>query len=132
MPLGPCNETQTMSKLTDRVIVYLVDLLLVSATFERYLEILKEEACHIKRAGLTIIIGKSTFCGKTVKYLVHIVGNGLPMDPEKISATTAFPIPKSHKAFRSFLGLWVVQKIYWQIGCNYFSINELAHVQAEV
>jgi len=80
MPLGPCNETQTMSKLTDRVIVYLVDLLLVSATFERHLDIFKEVACHINRADMTINIGKSKFCGKRVKYLVHIV------DPEKISA----------------------------------------------
>jgi len=104
-----------MSRLMDKVIppqlrnevfVYLDDLLIVSDSLERHLEVLREVAFHIKRAGLTINIGKSKFCSKRVKYLGHIVGDGgIRMDPEKIAAITEFPVPKTLRSMRSFLGL---------------------------
>ncbi|KAH8403557.1 hypothetical protein KR215_008423, partial [Drosophila sulfurigaster] len=71
MPFGLCNVTSTMSRLMDKVVpahlrnevfVYLDDLLVVSSSLERHLEVLREIALHIKRAGLMINIGKSHFC----------------------------------------------------------------------
>ncbi|KAH8345416.1 hypothetical protein KR084_010814 [Drosophila pseudotakahashii] len=78
MPFGLCKATQTMSRLMDKVIppqlrnevfVYLDNLLIVSDTLERHLEVFREVAFHIKRAGVTINIGKSKFGSKRVKYL---------------------------------------------------------------
>ncbi|XP_059222537.1 uncharacterized protein K02A2.6-like [Stomoxys calcitrans] len=63
MPFGLCNAPQTMCRLMDRVIpaslraevlVYLDDLLVVSPTFDRHLEVLKEVAKCLRNAGLTI------------------------------------------------------------------------------
>ncbi|KAH8385738.1 hypothetical protein KR200_005277, partial [Drosophila serrata] len=46
------------------------------------------------------------FCMKCVKYFGHIVGEGIVRtDPEKISAMTDFPLPRSLKALRRFLGM---------------------------
>lgn len=115
MPFGLCNVPQTMSRLMHKVIspqlrnevfIYLDDLLVVSADFERHLDVLKEVANNLRRANLTINVGKSHFCRREVNYLGHIVGNGgIRTDPEKISAIKNFPVPKTIKALRSFLGL---------------------------
>ncbi|KAH8338672.1 hypothetical protein KR074_004555 [Drosophila pseudoananassae] len=78
MPFGLCNATSTMSRLMDKVIpanlrnevfIYLDDLLVVSSDFERHLDVLSEISLHIRRAGLTINVGKSHFCMKSVRYL---------------------------------------------------------------
>jgi len=104
MPFGLCNATSTMSRLMDKVVpphlrnevfIYLDDLLVVSSNFENHLNVLREIAVHIKRAGLTINIGKSHFCMRRVRYLGHIIGDGgIRTDPEKVKAITEFPVPK--------------------------------------
>lgn len=81
MPFGLCNGPQTMSRLMDKVIpskfrenvfVYLDDLLVCSADFEVHLKLLSEVAVCLRKANLTINIGKSKFCEKEIKYLgVH-------------------------------------------------------------
>jgi len=57
---GLCNATSTMSRLMDKVVpahlrngvfIYLDDLLVISASFERHLEVLREVALHIRRAN---------------------------------------------------------------------------------
>lgn len=105
MPFGLCNATSTMSRLMDKVVpphlrnkvfIYLDDLLVVSSAFEDHLEVLREIALHIKRAGLTINIAKSHFCMRRVRYLGHIIGEGgIRTDPEKVSAISNFPLPKT-------------------------------------
>lgn len=115
MPFGLCNATSTMSRLMDKVVpfslrnevfIYLDDLLVVSCSFERHIEVLREIALHIKRAGLTINIGKSHFCMRRVRYLGHIIGEGgIRTDPEKVSAITQFPIPKTLRSLRRFMGM---------------------------
>lgn len=115
MPFGLCNAPQTMCRLMDKVIpynlkqkvfVYLDDLLLVSEDFDSHIELLEEVALHVRKAGLTINISKSRFCLKQVKYLGYIVGEGtLQTDPSKVSAIVEFPIPKTVKQLRRFLGL---------------------------
>ncbi|XP_061388706.1 cilia- and flagella-associated protein 61-like [Musca vetustissima] len=57
-------------------------------------------------AGLTINVEKSKFCMKEVRYLGHVVGEGtIRTDPDKISAITDFPTPRSVKQVRRFLDL---------------------------
>jgi len=92
--------------LRNAVFVYLDDLLIVSDSLEEHLKVLSEVAGCIKSAGLTLNVEKSKFCMKSVKYLGHIVGEGVVRtDPEKIAAMTEFPLPKSLKALRRFLGM---------------------------
>lgn len=115
MPFGLCNAPQTMSRLMDKVVpatlrsevfVYLDDLLIVSDTFERHLSVLREVAKQIRAAGLTINVEKSKFCVTEVRYLGHLIGNGvIQTDPEKISAIVDFPVPRSVRQIRRFLGM---------------------------
>lgn len=115
MPFGLCNAPQTMSKLMDKIIpahlrrevfIYLDDLLIVSDTFERHLSTLRELASQLTKSGLTINVEKSKFCLKQVQYLGHIVGHGtIATDPEKLSAIVDFPVPRSVKQLRRFLGM---------------------------
>jgi len=60
----------------------------------------------IKTAGLTPNVEKSKFCMRSVKYLGHIVGEGITCtDSEKILAMADSPLPKNFRSLRSFLGL---------------------------
>jgi len=55
---------------------------------------------------MTINIGKSHFCMRRVRYLGHIIGDGgIRTDPEKVKAITEFPVPKTLRGLRSFMGL---------------------------
>jgi len=41
-----------------------------------------------------------------VRYLGHIIGDGeIRKDPEKVKAITEFPVPKTLRGLRSFMGL---------------------------
>lgn len=115
MPFGLCNAPQRMMVLMDKVIpqelketvfVYLDDLLVVSIDFKSHIETLEKVATCLKQAGLTINIKKSSFCFKEVNYLGFVVGDGcLKTDPEKTSSILKFPVPKSKRQVRGFLGL---------------------------
>ena len=115
MPFGLCNSPQTLCRLMDKVVpygmkthvfVYLDDLLILSTTFDEHVVHLTEVASQLRKAGLTINVGKSHFALKEVKYLGYIVGEGtLKVDPEKVRAITEFPVPKSTRQLRQILGM---------------------------
>lgn len=115
MPFGLCNAPQRMSKLMDKVIpqeikdcvfVYLDDLLIVTPDFPTHLEYLTKVSTALKRAGLTINVSKSRFCFKELKYLGFVVANGtLKTDSDKVNAVLDFPVPKTKRQVRGFLGL---------------------------
>lgn len=69
-----------MSRLMDKVIpaelrtevfVYLDDLLIISESFNRHLEVLRLVARKIRESGLTINVEKSNFCVSEVRYLEY-------------------------------------------------------------
>lgn len=115
MPFGLCNAAQTMSELMNRVIpaklrdnvfIYLDDLLVVSATFEDHMALLSEVAKCLHKGGLTINVEQSRFCQTEIKYLGYLIGDGkLRTDPSKVEAVSKFPVPKTIRQLRSFLGL---------------------------
>lgn len=115
MPFGLCNAPQTLCRLMDKVIpytlksqvfVYLDDLLIVSQTFDEHILHLYEVATQLRKAGLTINVGKSSFGLSQVKYLGYVVGNGtLEADKEKVSAIVDYPVPKTIRQLRRFLGM---------------------------
>lgn len=115
MPFGLCNAAQTMCRLMDRVIpaqlrenvfVFIDDLLVVSPDFDSHMYCLQKVAECLRNANLTINVDKSKFCMKEIRYLGYIVGNGcLKTDPDKVQAIRDFPMPKTKKQIRSFLGM---------------------------
>ena len=124
MPFGLCNGPQTMSRLMDRVIparlreqvfIYLDDLLVCGSDFETHLQLLREVSDCLRAANLTINVEKSKFCQREIKYLGYRVGNGsLKTDPDKVDAIRNFPLPKSPKQVRRFIGManWYRQFIH--------------------
>lgn len=115
MPFGLCNAPQTMCRLMDKVIptelrefvfVYIDDLLVVSKCFDSHITRLKTVAKCLREANLSINVNKSKFAMKEIKYLGHIVGNGqIKADPGKVEAIQDFPIPRTTRQVRRFLGL---------------------------
>ncbi|XP_055918604.1 uncharacterized protein K02A2.6-like [Eupeodes corollae] len=115
MPFGLSNAAQTLTylmnlvvptELRDQVFVYLDDLLVISKNFEEHIRILEVIGKRLLEAGLTINVEKSKFCFKELQYLGYVVGQGcLKPDPAKVSAILEFPVPKTMKQVRRFLGM---------------------------
>lgn len=77
-----------------------------SHTFDEGLKRLATIFARLKDANLKLKPGKCIFFQKQVKFLGHVVSSdGIQTEPEKISAVKNWPIPKSEKQIRSFLGL---------------------------
>jgi len=93
-------------ELRDRVLVYMDDLLVMSEDFESHLSLLKEVALLIRKAGLTLNIDKSNFCLKEVEFVGYIIGYGtIQTNPGKVAAITDYPVPKTVRQVRRFLGM---------------------------
>jgi len=136
MPFGLTNAPQTLCRLMDKVIpyrmkshvmVYLDDLLVMSSSFEEHLSHLAEVATQLRKAGLTINIAKSQFCLKKIDYLGYIVGEGtLQVNPNKVTAVSNFPVPKTKRQLKRFLGMtgWY-QRFINQYSEQTFHLTEL-------
>lgn len=115
MPFGLSNAAQRLCQLMDKVIpaqyrdrifVYLDDLLVFSSTFEEHLSLLKLVAERLRFANLTINVEKSKFCFQELKYLGFVVGKGeIRTDANKVAAIKDFPLPRTVKQVRSFIGM---------------------------
>jgi hypothetical protein len=115
MPFGLCNAAQSLSRLMNmaigsemepEVFVYLDDIVIASRTFEGHIDKLEKVAEKLKRAGLTISTEKSKFCVDSLKYLGYFIDTkGLHPDPDKISAIINYPVPKTCREVRRFLGM---------------------------
>lgn len=82
---------------------------------------MEEVAKCLANAGLTINVEKSRCCQKEIKYLGYIVGQGcLRTDPNKVEAVVNFPLPKSQRQIRRYVGMtgW-----YRQFIANYADLS---------
>lgn len=114
MPFGLHNAPATWQRLIDRVLshmeqyvfVYLDDIVVVTQTFDKHLEVLKEVFERLTQAGLTVRRDKCNFCRPELKFLGYVVDEfGLRCDPDKVSAILNIPVPKTVKEVRRFLGV---------------------------
>jgi len=115
MPFGLCNAPATFQRLMetvfsglarDKCFVYLDDVLVVGQTFEEHLSNLREVFGRLKEAGLKLKPSKCHLAKSQVAYLGYVVSRqGITADPSKVAAVREFPIPKSVRELRSFLGL---------------------------
>ena len=80
------------------VLCYVDDILVFSENFETHLDHLRQVFECLSRANLTLKPSKCKSAVKEVKYLGHIISkDGIKVDPEKTSAVSTFPVPKSVK-----------------------------------
>ena len=105
MPFGLCNAPATFQRLMERAmgdinlrncLIYLNDIIIFSDTFVAHLDRLEAvfQRLHTYK-----------FFKKQVTYLGHVVSEeGIKTDPEKIRVLKNWPVPKSVKDVRKFLG----------------------------
>lgn len=115
LPMGLSGSPAVWQRFIDRVIgadlepyvfAYLDDIIVISPTFEKHLEILEEVITRIHNAGLTLNKDKCQFCRDELKYLGYVVNySGLHVDPEKIQAILDIPNPTKVSEVRRILGM---------------------------
>ena len=115
MPFGLCNAPSTFECLMEKVLVglqwkiallYLDDVIVFSSTVEQQLDRLRLVFERLRKANLQLKPKKCHLFCKEVSFLGHRVsGEGVTTEEDKVKAVKEWPVPKSVKAVRSFLGL---------------------------
>ena len=115
MAFGLCNAPSCFQSLMECVLrgltwkialIYLDDVLVYSRTFDADLEHLRLVFDRFREAGLKLKPSKCHFGQKKVKFLGHVISkDGVLPDPDKVSAIKEYPVPRSVKDVRAFLGL---------------------------
>lgn len=79
--MGFTNSPADLAKILDRIFGdmiphvyhYVDDFILLSGTFEEHIELLREVACRLTKAQLTISRKKSLFCHKKITFLGYVL-----------------------------------------------------------
>ncbi len=107
---SPATFQRTMEKVMaglnlQEVIAFLDDLIIFSDTLEQHEDRLMKVLQRISAFGLKLAPSKCKFFQTSVKYLGHVISaQGIHPDPDKISAIKEWPIPKTVRDLRGFLG----------------------------
>lgn len=114
LPFGLTSAPATFQRLMERVLqglhwktllLYLDDIIVMSADLQGHISRLTEVLERLKQAGLKLKPSKCTLMQTQVKYLGHVVSStGVATDPEKVNAVRAWPEPKDVTQLRAFLG----------------------------
>lgn len=114
MPFGLTGAPATFQRLMNGVmsdflfnflLVYLDDLLIYSKTFEEHLLHLDRVLAKLSRVGLKLNLDKCQLLRESVDYLGHTISSeGVSCQSEKTKVVREWPVPKTTKELRSFLG----------------------------
>ncbi|WP_253302428.1 reverse transcriptase domain-containing protein [Wolbachia endosymbiont of Psylliodes chrysocephala] len=115
MPFGLKNAPSTFQRVMDNILrglqnetclVYLDDIVIFSTSLQEHMLRLRQIFDRLRDANFKLQLDKSEFLRKEVNYLGHVITPlGVKPNPEKISAVKKFPIPKTTKEIKGFLGL---------------------------
>lgn len=115
MPFGLKNAPSTFQRVMNNVLrgyqneiclVYLDDIIIFSTSLQEHVQRLKLIFERIRQSKLKIQLDKSEFLHKEVAYLGHkITRDGVMPNPDKVEAVKNFPVPRTQKEIKSFLGL---------------------------
>ena len=113
MPFGLRNAGQSFQRMMDtimrdvpRVFVYIDDILIASSSEEQHKADLWKVCRKLEENGLLIREEKCVFGKTDVEFLGHKVdSSGIRPLPEKVKAVKEYPIPKTPKELKRFLGV---------------------------
>lgn len=115
MPFGLHNAPATWQRLIDNIIgydlephvfVYLDDIVIVTETFSKHLEILESVMNRLREANITLNREKCNFCRPEIKYLGYVVNRyGLHVDPDKVAAIVEMSRPNTVSGVRRVVGM---------------------------
>lgn len=112
--MGFTNSPADLAKVLDKVFGdmmphvyhYVDDFIILSATFEEHVKLLKEVARRLREANLTISRDKSVFCHKKVTFLGYALSEqGLTANPERVQPILDYKRPETVKEMRRLLGM---------------------------
>ncbi|KAL7635049.1 UNVERIFIED_CONTAM: hypothetical protein RMT77_014034 [Armadillidium vulgare] len=115
MPFGVKNGPATFQRAMrlalshipwQEVMIYLDDVLIISQTFEKHLTILEEVLTAFINAGFKLKPSKTHLLRTEVKFLGHQISyQGMIPLEKNIKGVKDFPIPKTVRQVRQFMGL---------------------------
>lgn len=115
MPMGLKNSPSTFQRVMDNVlqgllnkicVVYLDDILVFGTSLQEMICNLRCVFQRLRDSNFKIQMDKSEFLKRETPYLGHIITpDGIKPNPDKISAILNYPIPRTTKQIKSFLGL---------------------------
>lgn len=87
-------------------LVYLDDIIIFSTSLQEHMNSIRLIFARLQEANLKIQLDKSEFLKKETEFLGHIITTeGVKPNPKKIECVVNFPIPKTTKQIKQFLGL---------------------------
>ena len=114
MPFGLCNSPATFQRLMQNVfndlifqilLVYLDDIVTYSRTIDDHIQRLDVVFSKLKEHGLKLNPQKCHFFRSEISYLGYIVSaEGISTCSDKVKVVQEWPVPKTLKDLRSFLG----------------------------
>ena len=114
MPFGLRNGPALFQRLMDGVLhqdkdicqVYIDDIAVHSQSWSEHCAHIARVLVRLRGAGLTANVSKCQWGQTSCVFLGHVIGRGLVSPADlKIKAVREFPLPKTKKAVRQFLGL---------------------------
>lgn len=115
MPFGLKNAPSTFQRVMDNVLgelqgkiclCYMDDIIIFSTSLQEHIESLTRVFNKLQTANLKVQLDKSEFLHKEIAFLGHLVtSDGVKPNPDKIRAIQNFPVPRTEKQIKSFLGL---------------------------
>lgn len=114
LPMGLSNSPSTFQRYMERILgdkifhtllVYLDDVIVFSRTVEEHLDRLEELFKRMRKYGLKFKPNKCKLFANRVVYLGYEVsGEGISTEPAKVDAVKLWPLPKTVKDVRAFIG----------------------------
>lgn len=115
MPMGLKNSPSTFQRVMDNVlrglqnsicVVYLDDILVFSTSLQEHMINLRKIFDRLRDSNFKVQMDKSEFLKHETPYLGHIITpQGVKPNPDKIAAILKYPIPRTTKQIKGFLGL---------------------------
>lgn len=116
MPFGLKNAPATFQRMMNNTLkqeiarniclVYLDDIIIYSKTKQEHINKLQQVFESLRKANLKVNKNKCVFMQEEIEFLGHVLNkDGLKPNQKKIEAIQKFPVPKTLKEIRAFLGL---------------------------
>lgn len=127
LPMGLKSSPTVFSRFMTRLLkdfigdfcqCFLDDVLIHSEDFDSHMVHLEKVLAKFREANLTLKPSKCDFAQKEIKYLGHVVSEkGISPDPTKVEIVKNYPVPRTVKEVRAFLGL----ASYYRRHINHFA-----------